>query len=107
MIQDRFPSNGPSLLNVLAGVSGSKVAKQWSEFMRECLEHISTFLPSIKGIVDILGQKVLERYCRNGRLPNDVVDKIDAYEGFIADESLVLPEEDAESRGSESEEDSY
>ena len=50
--------------------------KQWTEFQRSCVQHIAGLLHSIRGLVETLGSDALERYCRQGRLGNNCLDRL-------------------------------
>ena len=50
--------------------------KQWTEFQRTCVQHITGVLHSIRGLVETLGPDALERYCRHGRLGNNCLDRL-------------------------------
>ena len=50
--------------------------KQWTEFQRICVRHIAGLLVSIRGLVEALGPDALGRYCRNGCLGKECLDKV-------------------------------
>lgn len=50
--------------------------KSWTEFQRSCVQHIAGLLHSIRGLVETLGPDALERYCRQGRLGNNCLDRL-------------------------------
>ena len=50
--------------------------KRWTEFQRDCLQHIAGLFYSIRGLVEALGSDALELYCRNGCLHNDCIDRV-------------------------------
>ena len=61
------------------GIGNSFVAKDWTKFQRACLRIISVYLPSITGLVKLMGPKALEKYCRFGYLEQEVIDAIDKF----------------------------
>ena len=62
------------------GIGNSFVAKDWTKFQRKCLETISEYLPSITGLVKLMGPKALEKYCRYGYLEQDDIDAISDFQ---------------------------
>ena len=49
---------------------------KWTEFQRSCVQHIAGLLHSIRGLVETLGSDALERYCRDGRVGNNCLDRL-------------------------------
>lgn len=79
---------------------------QWTEFQRTCVQHIAGLLDSIRGLVKALGSEALERYCRNGCLGNECLERVKLAK-FIkpdANEGDEEDEEDEEEAGVEEEE---
>ncbi len=60
------------------GVGPWYVTNKFTEYQRECLIHISSHLYGIRTLVNVLGPKALERYCRHGCMEEDVVDLVEA-----------------------------
>ena len=57
------------------------------------MQHLAGLLRSIKGLVGALGPNALERYCRQGCLGQDYVDKVKMAE-FTRPDTEEEPEED-------------
>lgn len=62
----------------------SFVARKSTIFQRNCLQTISTYLPSITGLVKLLGPVALEEYCQYGYLKQESIDEIDDYEVYTS-----------------------
>ena len=65
----------------MTGIANSLVTKDWTVFQRVCVEVISEYLPSITGLVTILGENALDDYCRHGYLEREKIDAVVAFEG--------------------------
>ena len=65
----------------MSGIGNSNVTKDWTAFQRVCVEVISAYLPSITGLVELLGEAALEDYCRHGFLEQDKLDAVAAFKG--------------------------
>ena len=63
-------------------IGNSFVARKWTSFQRDCLEIISVYLPSITGLVKLLGPVALEEYCQFGYLKQENIDAINAYDVY-------------------------
>ena len=61
-----------------AGVGSWYVTHHFTEYQRACLIHISSHLYSIKILVNSIGPKALERYCRRGCLDESVVETVES-----------------------------
>ena len=66
----------------MTGIGNSYVTKDWTVFQRVCVEVISAYLPSITGLVELLGETALEDYCRHGFLEQDKLDAVAAFKGY-------------------------
>ena len=66
----------------MTGIGTSYVTKDWTVFQRVCVKVISAYLPSITGLVELLGEAALEDYCRNGFLEQDKLDAVAAFKGY-------------------------
>ena len=51
-------------------------------FQRECVQVISEYLPSITGLVELLGEAALDNYCRHGLLEQEIIDAVAAFKGY-------------------------
>ena len=65
----------------MTGIVNSVVTKDWTAFQRACMEVISEYLPSIKGLVSVLGEDALDNYCRYGYLEREKIDAVVAFKG--------------------------
>ena len=65
----------------VTGIGNSLVTKDWTNFQRVCMEIISDHLPGITGLVDVLGEKALDDYCRYGHLDQEKIDAVVAFQG--------------------------
>ena len=65
----------------MTGIANSLVTKDWTVFQRVCVEVISEYLPSITGLVKLLGKDALDDYCRYGYLEQEKIDAVVAFEG--------------------------
>ena len=83
------------------GIENSFVAKDWTNFQRMCLETISGYLPSITGLVKLMGPKALEKYCRYGYLEQEGIDAISDFQVYTP----ATPE--AEDEHAENEDEAY
>lgn len=66
----------------MTGVGNTYVTKDWTAFQRVCVEVISAYLPSITGLVEVLGEAALEDYCRHGFLEQEKLDAVTAFKGY-------------------------
>ena len=66
----------------MTGVGNTYVTKDWTAFQRVCVEVISAYLPSITGLVEVLGEAALEDYCRHGFLEQEKLDAVAAFKGY-------------------------
>ncbi len=65
----------------MTGIVNSLVTKDWTAFQRVCVEVISDYLPSITGLVSVLGEDALDDYCRYGYLEQEKIDAVVAFKG--------------------------
>ena len=66
------------------------VSNRWTNFQRRCLAYIAEFLPSIRGLVNVLGDDALEEYCRHGCLDKDRIVMIEDW----ADRRILETDDD-------------
>ena len=65
----------------MTGIVNSVVTKDWTVFQRACMAVISEYLPSITGLVNVLGKDALDNYCRHGYLEREKIDAVMAFKG--------------------------
>lgn len=65
----------------MTGIVNSVVTQDWTMFQRVCMEVISDYLPSITGLVSVLGEDALDDYCRFGCLEREKMDAVVAFKG--------------------------
>lgn len=82
-----------------SGISCYAFAQAWNDFQRDCLTHILLQLPSIRRLIEEIGDTALEDFCRQGRLSSEVMGRIQGCCGpqmsFVESESVS--ESDSES----------
>ncbi|KAK0513739.1 hypothetical protein JMJ35_003461 [Cladonia borealis] len=76
-----FGGEGIVLIFTTAGIVNTVVTKDWTVFQRVCMEVISEYLPSITGLVSVLGEDALDDYCRFGYLEQEKIDAVKAFKG--------------------------
>ena len=90
-------------------LSGWWIRQSWSPFQRQCIAHIADHLPSIKELVEVMGDDVLDHFCRHGFLDEDTVARFEEVEGCLAlgldDDEPENDEVDALGSGDEAEDD--
>ena len=82
----------------------SFVTRKSTVFQRDCLQTISIYLPSITGLVKLLGPEALEKYCQYGYLEQENIDAISDYEVYMpanseADDEYAEDDSEAEADG--------
>ena len=65
----------------MIGIVNSVVTQDWTVFQRVCMQVISEYLPSITGLVSVLGEDALDDYCRHGYLEREKIDAVKAFKG--------------------------